>query len=367
MAALPAVGVGLSALSTVSQIGQQRRQARAQQDLLDNQAHDAQTRLALAKENWQYTAEAAQGIKDKELALNVAQRKQAMAQTNQQLIEQQLASVQAKVEAGGIKSQAAQASAQLMTQAAQQQAQTSLQNANELSQVSGALNQENPAAAGKNQVSLAQQQNALLAGADLAGRVNENAQLRTGQANQQTAYNASLADQAKTAGSLQAGYIQSTDALQQQATQLGVAASKKQVNLTSSRNKLGIIAAYKGQLANGTLDYLNQSIDTQGTMNQIAAQRASIQKPGFLSYLGAGVQAGVGAYTSGLLGGRGNNSGYGTTKLGGINSVNTSGAAYNSGLIGSYNTANYPVQNINYTPDINQYPPYPNASVANNA
>jgi hypothetical protein len=92
MAVIPAVGVGLSAISTFSAIQQQNKQARAQEDALHNQELDAATRLELAKENWQFTAEAAQQVKDRELALNVAQRKQAMAQIKQQGIEQQLAS-----------------------------------------------------------------------------------------------------------------------------------------------------------------------------------------------------------------------------------------------------------------------------------
>lgn len=356
MTVIPAIGVGLSAISTFSAIQQQNRQARAQEDALRNQELDAATRLELAKENWQFTAEAAQQVKDKELALNVAQRKQAMAQLQQQNVEQQLASIQSQVQQGQIKSQAQAAAQQLTTQAYQTQGQTNVQNTNELEQVSGAIASgqgqlATNKAAGKG--SLAQEQGLLLGVQDVAGRVSDNAQIRSGAATQGLGYAERTGQNTINAANIQAGYLASTDKLQQAATRAGINANRKQVNLTAQRNKLGIIAAYKGRLAGGTMDMLNQTIDTQGTLNQINAQRANIQRPGLLSYAGGLAQVGMGAYQAGLF-----TSGSGTTR----SSVGDPPQPY---ITPNSTISSYPP---GYQPNIpiTTYPPV-NASIANNA
>lgn len=356
MAVIPAVGVGLSAISTFSAIQQQNKQARAQEDALHNQELDAATRLELAKENWQFTAQAAQQVKDRELALNVAQRKQAMAQIKQQGIEQQLASTQSQVQQGQIRSQAQATAEQLMTQAYQTQGQTNVQNANELEQVSGAATDgqgqlQASKAAGRG--SLAQEQGVLLGVQDVAGRISDNAQVRSAATTEGLGYAQRTGQNTLDAANIQAGYLASTDRLQQAATRAGQLANRKQVTLTSQRNRLGIVSAYKSRLAGGTMDMLNQTIDTQGTLNQINAQRANIQRPGLLSYAGGLTQVGVGAYQAGLF-----SSGSGTTAVGAKDPYKQNSYITPNSTISSYPPG--------YAAPISTYPPV-NASISNNA
>lgn len=375
MAAIaPVVGIGLSAISTVSALGQQSQNARLQEESLAQQAFDAKQRLALAKEEQGYAAQQAQVTKDQELMLNQAQRTQTLAGVREAGLQQELANVQASVQEGQLRSSAAVTASQLMQQANQQQSQTSLGNADELQGVNQAAGAgqtalANQRAAGRG--SLAQEQQVVLGTAELAGRVRSNVNLRDATSLNQLEYNRQVGQQAIDSGNLQAGYLNQTNALQNSSTQLGLQSQRQQINMQTRRNANAINTANYSRQAAGNLQYLQQSIDTRGQLSQIDAQRQSIQRPGFLSYAGAAAQAGFGVYQSGILSGSGNGAAQFGTTNGNLGLMSTSVNRGNyTGAGNTYGYTGTPRNDINFLPPsgINYMPPTATpASTARNA
>lgn len=296
--AAPIVGLGLSAVGTVASMNSQRQQARQQNEQLTAQALQAEEQLKLAQEHWQSGKQAAQMLRDRELQINQAQTRAAQMQLTEQFLQSKLAATQSRLEAGSMKTNAKTAATQMLTGARNNQAQLEAANVNEQEQVAGALEDLNAQQGGG---SLANEQNVMLAGAGAIGRLTQNQQIRTGQAQQGVQYARDTGNNQVAQATTGAGYINQTQRLQNRANNIGQRIGKRLINVESRRNVNAIGAQASSREALGNMQLLQQTIATGAQLDQIAAQRRSITAPGFLSYATALGGIGAQAYQMGLF------------------------------------------------------------------
>jgi len=132
MVALSAIGVAVSAASTISSISAQSRQARLQRQALADQALLSNDRIALAKENRDFAQKWSRLQATQEQMVLLAQRDQARQDIESQLLQAQMAATQARMEKAGLRTNIAQMNAEMIAQIAGIKAESNVANANAL-------------------------------------------------------------------------------------------------------------------------------------------------------------------------------------------------------------------------------------------
>lgn len=305
-----AVGVGLAAAGTVAQISQQSAAVKAQNQSIALQQLQAEDQLELAQEQFRATKQAAQQVRDRELQINAAQKKVSMLQIEQEVLSNELAKRQSQMQAFGIRSEAQQQANALLGAAQNQASQLYMQSANELQEALGLDTQKQQSvsnvqqdSANKNRGSgmteLAAQQRGELGVAGMVGDTMANAE-RMGTLAQE-----GISDATRTGaiqrelGEIGAGYIESTQALQDRSVDAYKGFAKGTVRRTTNRNKKAINAAWHSSVAAGNMELLNQAIQTRSQIAALDAQKQS--GPGPLSWIQGAANVVGAAQSSGLL------------------------------------------------------------------
>lgn len=296
--AIPAVvGLGLSAISTVSGLSSAQRAARRQDEAAEMSAADAKQRIELAQEEFGFVHLQAKRLRDEELMMINDQRRAAQMQLTQQVLNNKLATVQTQMEAAGIKSQAREVALSLLTQAQQEAAQVGETNAGQLRE----LNQAGVEVRGGigTRARDLQTDRATNALEQARGAILEDAQVRRGLSNENAA-------QAGIMGGIQSRMmnIAADAAIDQQKLQTRMLNkqmphAKAATNIQAQRNRQAIDAKMYSTQATANMSALSATLQEREYIRGIEAQKASIQRPGFLSYL----QAGAGLYNQGMSAG----------------------------------------------------------------
>lgn len=300
MAIAPAIGLGLSAIGTVASISQQSKQARVQSELAEQRVADAKQTIRLAQDEMRFVREQAARVRDQELQLNSAQKQSSMQQIVSQMLEQQLAQVQAQTAASGTRLQSEQVANQLLTQGVKEKSAVNEQQAGELKGLTDEIKKVGSPSAALNSTQVDRQDRANRAIEAARGDLSAEQQARQGLATQNltTARNVGAIQMAL--GDIAATGIEQSAALQQKLFDEQIPHAQRAIQNQAMRNRMAIQSKYYSTAATATLTSLSQQIQGQNEMRAAKAQAQSIDKPGFLSYLNAagglfnqGLQSGV--------------------------------------------------------------------------
>jgi hypothetical protein len=294
-----AIGLAAAVGGQVAQMSAQDRAARKQSQAIDEQVQSSQQRLQLATQQQQIIRQNAQIAWQKEQEQLKANHRQNLMAIQEQVLTARLTELQSQQESFGIKDAANQAT-QLYTES--QNEQMGLDQANQ--QLDQELSAQRVATAGK-QGSPSTINSAVLEGAQtntqsLQG-VQQNVASRDAQARNSQKYAEDLARNLMEQASVAAGYVDSSQANQNQVTQGELSSARQQENIQNKRNLQAGKAAYLSAQAQNTTSYLSNVMAERGQIASANAQRGQIQRPGFLSYASLGVGAATQAYGTGLL------------------------------------------------------------------
>jgi len=296
--AIPAVvGLGLSAISTVSGISNAQKAARRQEEASEMAAADARQRVEMAQEEFKFVSEQAKRLRDQELMMVSDQRRSSQLQLTQQVLGSRISEIQTQMEAQGMKSQALEVANQLLHQAQQEAAGVGEMNTDALRQ----LNQTSPEIKGRmgTRAQELQQENVLNMMEQARGDILEGNQNRRGQSNQNIQMAGVMGGIQKTMMNIAADAAIDQAAQQQRILEAQLPHARKAQNIQAQRNRAAINAKMYSNQATANMAALSTAVQERSNIQSIEAQRASIQKPGILSYL----QAGASLYNQGMSAG----------------------------------------------------------------
>jgi hypothetical protein len=291
----------------------QSRAASKQSAALEEQVQSSQQRLELAYQNQKIVREQAKIAQLKEQEQLKVNHQQNLLAIQEQELNAKLADIKSQAESSGIRNDAKAQVANLLKDYSNQQNQLLTQNENELSglnQATDSMNSQESAGkvarAGKqgspNTVSSGAREQVLVnqqAGIDQG--VQSNVATRDFQSRNAAQYgeelSANLIKQAEAA----AGYIDSTQANQNQTDSNTFQGGRVQENLQYKRNLKASKAAYLSAQGQNSTSYLGQVLSERASISQANAQKGSISRPGVLSYATLGIGAATQAYQSGLF------------------------------------------------------------------
>ena len=312
-AVIGAVGLAASVAGSVAQMSSQSKAARKQDQALEEQVQSSQQRLTLSYQNQQIVREQSKIAQAKEQEQLKANHQQNLLVINEQRMQAQLAGIQSQAESSGIRNDAKAQAANLLKDYSNQTNQLLTQSENEmagLNQATDSMNSQESAGkvarAGKqgspNTVSSgAREQTLVNQQAALDQGVQGNAATRDFQARNATEYGNKLSENLIKQAETAAGYIESTQANQNQTDANtfdgGVAAE----NFQNRRNLMASKAAFLSAQGQNSTQYLGQLVGERAQISQATAQRGSIQRPGILSYATLGIGAATQAYQQGLF------------------------------------------------------------------
>lgn len=312
-AALGAVGLAVSAGSSLSQISAQKKQARAQEENIAMEQASAQQRMQLAYEN------AAQRRRNSELAaaeerkVIQTQRVQAAQQMQESKLNDRLAKIQSTLESKGVRSEAERTIAKLLQESSNEVNQLQTTNANELgglaaqgAELSAQQGDMRTATAGKTGSAMSlsgasREASQLNQFAGAQQQANDNVGTRDFQARNAQGYAQQLGANVNAQAQLASGYMDTTQQLQEGANQVAYNGAARQNALQTSRNLIGSRAQYASAAAANNSEYLSQVMNERSNMIGLSAQQASIQRPSLLSYASVAANTALGAYQNGLL------------------------------------------------------------------
>lgn len=271
----------------------------------------SQQRLQLATQQQQIIRQNAQIAWQKEQEQLKANHRQNLMAIQEQVLTARLTELQSQQESFGIKNDARSQAMSLTKDAANQATQLYTESQNEqmgLDQANQQLDQElsaqRVATAGR-QGSPTTINGAVLEGAQtntqsLQG-VQQNVASRDAQARNSQKYAEDLARNLMEQASVAAGYVDSSQANQNQLTAGALSSARQQENIQNKRNLQAGKAAYLSAQAQNTTSYLGNVMAERAQISSANAQRGQIQRPGVLSYAALGIGAATQAYGQGLL------------------------------------------------------------------
>lgn len=318
------VGLGLSAVGTVNQINQQKRQAEAKKESLQTQNMLAREQLELSREQFQANKETARVAHERELQLIDAQEQQSKQQLESQQIQQQTALLQTRAQAEQIEQEARQRALSILGQAEGQ----SIQNLNQqqagqeqigrlAEQGQQVTSQQRQARAAERQQDAADQATdagrlgavnpqAVEAQQDLAGaqrRTMQNIENLEEQRQATTGFARERADLAEQAGAEPASFLRGQAGRQQRAFDIQNEINRQNIEFQTQQNRLASEASFFANQASRSAQQASRFIQTKSRISQNLSKQSAIQSPGFLDYATAGARLAGQAAQSGLLGG----------------------------------------------------------------
>lgn len=289
-----AASLAIGAVGTVSSINSQRRQAEQQAQVAEARALELDQQLGLAVRHYELVNEKSKLMEKQEVTLNRAQRRQAMLEITNQVLQQKMQDIQTQMQATGIRSQAMQQASEILqgTQEAvgqaYEQSQAELGQAAEMKGITGTSTSSVTGLEMTNRANeqLAQQQNRLAFNAE---RTLNAGQLNLGLAGE-------LAGLVQGFGELGASSIEQQLALAQGFRPTEEAFARGQVRSTTKRNRIGIRAEYATQRAqqNALIAAQSDTIAAQQSAYRAQAEQARASKPGYGQVLGGVLQGGLG-------------------------------------------------------------------------
>lgn len=291
-AALPVIGLGMSAVGQLSAQSAAKKQAESQAKSMEYQNMIARDQLQLSKEQAVYQQQAAAVTREKQLALSQAQDEQAQQQIKEIQYKQALQYTAADLQEQQMRQQTEQAVNSMFAQAAEAESQGNYQTAQMLSQAANTIQQ-----AGGAKGSMLARDNAMTGGTarvnrqgandavlNDAVRIAQNAQANrdandrtTGYANDATA---KAADLQSRMGNAAANFVNSQNSYQKQGDAIANAAGAQDLQYQSQRNQIGADAAYYSGIAASSLAQQAQQYDYMAQTSARNAQASSARSQG---------------------------------------------------------------------------------------
>jgi len=289
-AAVPIIGIGLSAAGTVAQMSQQQKQADAQRAAINAQMMSAENALKIRKQHLDYTKKYAQILKDRENGVLDMQYELQLQQIKANELQQEQERMAMQMQAAAEGSAATQQAESILQQAAAVRAQSAQANQELTDEYSA--NQDKakdvynrtytlPAGGTREQI----QQDILSEGIDQyqrwLGNLSRNSQL----AENYTRNAQASAESVRQLGKLGVDYLLGTAQNQAKLYELGSQLQRKTLPMELQRQKYAAEAEYETTGASADMAYMSAALTNRAQQAALAAQKASIPKPGILSYL----------------------------------------------------------------------------------
>ncbi len=306
---VPVVGLALSAAGTVASISAQSRQAKAQEQSLQEQSRISAERLFQAQRQMEITKQFAGQFRTQQLAIQAQEAQMMRLAYQEDAIRQQQELQAARTQASMQRKQANMAADQLLAQSANENTATQTQNINDSKQLEALLSQLTGATEdsvyGRQGLSSNMQDNlrnrSQMVGVGFVDGVQQNLNTR----NRISAINQAGADAsaAYLRGAANVGemYAQRTINNQQRLWTSQNVTGRRLLELQAQRNQLGVEAQYEGSIAEANAFGLAAQMQNRDTQSAIRAQSSQIQRPGILSYLQGAAGIATQAYQLGLF------------------------------------------------------------------